>query len=250
MRNFIVFPAIDLRYGKVVRLRQGDGNRQKVYGDNPKYAAQDWIDQGAEWLHVVNLNGAFGEGSKENEAAVKEIIQAAGDRVKIQLGGGLRTVFQIETALALGVTRVVLGTAVIENPEVGEVLLDKFGGEKIVFGFDAHGQELMSRGWQFHSGMDMVTLARWLALVGANTLIYTNIKRDGMETGVDWKNARQLADQSALNVVASGGVSTLGDVATVQAAGLAGVIIGRALYEGNFSLQEALNVHQADNPLP
>lgn len=125
---------------------------------------------------------------------------------------------------------------------MGIEVLRMFGGEKIAFGFDALGQELMSRGWQSHSGLTMAALAEKLAQAGAKTLIYTNINKDGMQTGVDWENAKQLADQTGLRVIASGGTDTLEDIANVRAAGLAGVIVGRALYEENFSLQEALNV--------
>jgi len=242
MSEFIVYPAIDLRFGKVVRLRQGKGDQQTIYGNNPKAIAQDWIEQGAEWLHVINLNGAFGEGTEENEAAIEKILEAGKNEVKIQLGGGIRTADQIKAALALGVNRIVLGTSVIENPVIGLEFLNSFGGEKIAFGFDAIGQELMSRGWQTRSGLSMKTLAEKLAAAGAETLIYTNINKDGMQTGVDWINAKKLANQTALRVIASGGTATLEDIASVRAAGLAGVIVGRALYEGNFSLQEALNV--------
>jgi len=242
MSEFIVYPAIDLRFGKVVRLRQGKGDQQTIYGNNPKAIAQDWIEQGAEWLHVINLNGAFGEGTEENEAAIEKILEAGKNEVKIQLGGGIRTADQIKAALALGVNRIVLGTSVIENPVIGLEFLNSFGGEKIAFGFDALGQELMSRGWQTRSRLSMKTLAEKLAVAGAETLIYTNINKDGMQTGVDWINAKKLANQTALRVIASGGTATLEDIASVRAAGLAGVIVGRALYEGNFSLQEALNV--------
>ena len=242
MSEFIVYPAIDLRFGEVVRLRQGKGDQQTVYGNNPKTIAQDWIEQGAEWLHVVNLNGAFGEGTEENEAAIQKIVRVGKDKVKIQLGGGIRTADQIKAALALGISRIVLGTSVIENPAFGIEALSWFGGEKIAFGFDALGQELMSRGWQSHSGLSMTDLAGKLAQAGAETLIYTNINKDGMQTGVDWVNTKKLADQTGLCVIASGGTATLEDIANVRTAGLAGVIVGRALYEGNFSLQEALNV--------
>jgi len=242
MSEFTIYPAIDLRYGKVVRLRQGKGDQQTVYSSNPIDVARDWIEQGAEWLHVVNLNGAFGEKTQENESALKEIIEVSKDKVKIQLGGGIRTLEQIETTLVLGISRIVLGTSVIEDPGFGNTALSKFGGKKIAFGFDALGMELMSRGWQSHSGLNMTTLAEQLAQAGAKTLIYTNIKKDGMQSGVDWKIAKQLADNSGVRVIASGGTSTLEDIANVRSTGLAGVIVGRAFYEGNFSLQEAQDV--------
>ena len=242
MNEFVVYPAIDLRDGKVVRLRQGKGDQQTIYGQNPESTALEWIEQGAEWLHVVNLNGAFGESTKQNELAIQKICNVAKDKIKIQLGGGVRTIGQIEAALSLGVTRVVLGTSVIENPAFGLEVLKVFGGDKIAFGFDALGQKLMSRGWQTASGLTMTALAEKLAQAGAKTLIYTNIQKDGMQTGVDWENTRQLADQTGLQVIASGGTATLEDIAKVRNLGLAGVIVGRALYERNFTLKEALNV--------
>lgn len=242
MENFTIYPAIDLRGGKVVRLRQGKKDQQTNYNDSPSIVAREWIGQGAQWLHVVNLDGAFGESSSENKSAIQSILEQGRNKVKIQVGGGLRTIEQIRAALEMGVSRIVLGTAVIENPNFGEKILGEFGGEKIAFGFDALGDELMSRGWQSSSGMEMKPLAERLAQAGAKTLIYTNILKDGMQTGVDWKNAKNLADQTGLDVIASGGTTNLADVEAVCKAGLAGVVIGRALYEGNFSLVEAINV--------
>lgn len=242
MRDFIVFPAIDLRDGQVVRLSQGKGEQQTVYGDSPAQTALEWMHQGAKWLHVVNLNGAFGEQTTKNEAAIRKVVEAADGDVKIQLGGGIRTIEQIKAVLALGVSRIVLGTAVIENPAFGVQMLERFGGEQVAFGFDALGDELMSRGWQSASGVSMYALAGQLAEAGAKTLIYTNIKKDGMQTGVDWQNTKKLADRTGLEVIASGGVAALADIENVRQAGLAGVIVGRALYEGNFTLKEALDV--------
>ncbi len=242
MSKFVVYPAIDLRFGEVVRLRQGKVDQQTEYGNKPSAVAEDWIEQGAEWLHVINLNGAFGERIEQNEAAIENIVAVGKDEVKIQLGGGFRSLEQITAAFDLGITRVILGTSVIENPAMGIEMINQFGGDKIAFGFDAIGQELMSRGWQSRSGLSMTSLAEKLALAGAQTIIYTNIKKDGMQTGVDWKIAKQLADETGLRVIASGGTATLEDISRVREAGLGGVIVGRALYEGNFSLKEALNV--------
>lgn len=242
MSEFVVYPAIDLRNGKVVRLRQGKADQQTIYGDSPGGVALDWIGQGANWLHVVNLNGAFGEETDENETAIEEIVAAVKGRAKIQLGGGIRTAAQIRSALSLGVARVVLGTAVIENPDFGEETLNVFGGEKIAIGLDALGQELMTRGWQARSGMNLISLAERLAAAGARTAIYTNINNDGMQTGVDLQTTKRLAEETGLEVIASGGVASLNDIARVRKAGLAGVIVGLALYEENFRLEEALNV--------
>ena len=242
MADFIVYPAIDLRFGNVVRLQQGKAGKQTVYSNNSEAVAQKWIREGAEWLHVVSLNGAFGEATKKNEEALEKILSSGKGRLKIQLGGGIRTISEIEKVLSLGVSRVVLGTAVIENQDFGIEALKRFGSKKIAFAMDAVNQELMTMGWQSHSRVSMQSLAKTLADAGAQTLIYTNIQKDGMQTGVDWEIAKRLADQTCLAVIASGGTAELADVARVKLAGLEGVIIGRALYEGNFSLKEALNV--------
>jgi len=242
MADFIVYPAIDLRFGNVVRLQQGKAGKQTVYSNNSEAVAKKWIQEGAEWLHVVSLNGAFGEATQKNEEAIGKILSSGKGRLRIQFGGGIRTISEIEKVLSLGVSRVVLGTAVIENPDFGLEALKRFGRKKIAFAMDAVNQELMTLGWQSHSGVSMQSLAKTLADAGAQTLIYTNIQKDGMQTGVDWENAKRLADQTGLAVIASGGTAKLADVARVRLAGLEGVIIGRALYEGNFSLKEALNV--------
>jgi phosphoribosylformimino-5-aminoimidazole carboxamide ribotide isomerase len=242
MQPFSIYPAIDLRSGKVVRLRQGKSDQQTDYSSSPSDVACQWISQGASWLHVVNLDGAFGEASQKNESAIQSILNLGKHAVQIQLGGGIRTIQQIKTALAMGVNRVVLGTAIIENPEFGEEVLDTFGGEKIALGFDAVGEQLMSRGWQSASGVKALPLAVRFARVGAKTLIYTNILKDGMQSGVDWEYAKIISDQTGLEVVASGGTTNLADIKAVCKAGLAGVIIGRALYEGNFTLKEAIDV--------
>ena len=242
MADFIVYPAIDLRFGNVVRLQQGKAGKQTVYSNNSVAVAKKWIQEGAEWLHVVSLNGAFGETTQKNEEALEKILSSGKGRLRIQFGGGIRTISEIEKVLSLGVSRVVLGTAVIENPDFGLEALKRFGNKKIAFAMDAVNQELMTLGWQSPSGVSMQSLAKTLADAGAQTLIYTNIQKDGMQTGVDWENAKRLADQTGLAVIASGGTAELADVARVKLAGLEGVIIGRALYEGNFSLKEALNV--------
>ena len=152
---------------------------------------------------------------------------------------------QINQALSLGVSRVIIGTAVIENPALGIELLNIIGGEKIAFGLDALGEDLMIKGWQSSSGKKVGQLAKALADAGAETLVYTNIQKDGMQTGVDWKTASRLAKETALSVIAAGGVNSLEDVTKVRSAGLAGVIIGRALYEGNLSLQAATTASQS-----
>jgi phosphoribosylformimino-5-aminoimidazole carboxamide ribotide isomerase len=163
-------------------------------------------------------------------------------KVQIQLGGGVRAIRQIRDLLAMGVSRVVLGTAILEDPAFAAQALKTYPSETLAFGLDACGDELMSRGWQTASGKRAADLALALAGLGAQTLIYTNIQKDGMQSGVDWKATQEFAQTSGLQVIASGGTAALEDVAAVRRAGLAGVIVGRALYEGSFTLKEALDV--------
>lgn len=242
MTDFTVYPAIDLRGGQVVRLRQGRADQQKIYSADPLEVAREWVRQGAQWLHMVNLDGAFEENTQENGQAMRAILAALYGKVQIQLGGGVRAIRQIRDLLAMGVSRVVLGTAVMQNPDFAAQALKTYPAEVLAFGLDARGDELMSRGWQTASGQSPRMLALALAGMGAQTLIYTNIQKDGMQSGVDWSGTQELAQASGLQVIASGGTATLEDIAAVRRAGLAGVIVGRALYEGNFTLKEALDV--------
>jgi phosphoribosylformimino-5-aminoimidazole carboxamide ribotide isomerase len=242
MGDFTVYPAIDLRNGQVVRLRQGHADQQQIYSGDPVEVGREWVRQGAQWLHVVNLDGAFGENTPENGQAIRDILAALYGKVQIQFGGGIRAIRQIRDLLAMGVSRVVLGTAVLENPEFAAKALEAYPADLLAFGLDARGDELMSRGWQTASGKRTGELAQELAGLGAKTLIYTNILKDGMQSGVDWSAAQKLAKESGLRVIASGGTAALSDISAVRQAGLAGVIVGKALYEGNFSLKEALDV--------
>jgi phosphoribosylformimino-5-aminoimidazole carboxamide ribotide isomerase len=242
MNTFTIYPAIDLFDGKVVRLRQGKRKDKTIYANSPADMANKWINQGAKWLHIVNLNGAFGDQSVENREAIEDILASVGSKTKLQLGGGLRSQNDIRLALELNIDRVILGTAIIQDPEFGETVLEKFGGERIVLGLDAKGQELMAQGWQSGSGQNLIPLAKRFASAGARTAIYTNIKRDGMQTGIDWEIAETIAGETGLSVIASGGAKSLDDIRAAKSAGLSGIIIGRALYEGNFTLEEVLNV--------
>lgn len=240
MSEFTIYPAIDLRDGKVVRLKQGDPRQQTTYSDDPAKIAQAWLEAGAKWLHVVNLDGAFNEDSAPNLRALQSILEVSQGKMNVQFGGGMRTPENIESILSLGVSRVVVGTAALEKPELSQELIKIVGGQKIAFALDAFNGELMTRGWQQGSGFTIMEFAKILQNAGAQTLIYTNIHKDGMETGVDWEIAKQIAFLTDLEVIASGGVVGLQDVRDVKAADLDGVIIGRALYENNFTLEEAL----------
>lgn len=236
--SFTIYPAIDLRGGKVVRLKEGDPARMTSYSDDPVEVATRWRTAGAEWLHVVNLDGAFGEGDHANYLALESILKIGG---KVQYGGGLRSLDAINAALSLGASRVVLGTIAIEQPDLVADALQKFGAEKIAVGIDARDGFVSVRGWKSDSAISANDLARQMWTVGLRTVIFTDIRRDGLGSGLNIASTRELADVSGLDVIASGGVHTIDDVVAARDANLAGAIIGRALYEGTIDLKEALN---------
>lgn len=240
---FTIYPAIDLRQGQVVRLVQGDPQRQTIYDADPAAAARRWLSAGARWLHVVNLDGALdGEAvSIPNRQAVKAILPVAAEfGAQVQMGGGLRSLQAIEAALSAGVSRAVLGTVAVTDASIVTQALQRFRPEHIAVALDARAGQVMVRGWRDGAGVQALELALRLARQGLRTLIYTDIARDGTGAGVDWPGAQQIALQSGLEVIASGGAHTLADIQQVRQAGLSGVIIGRALYQGNFSLEDAL----------
>ncbi|MCC6747771.1 MAG: 1-(5-phosphoribosyl)-5-[(5-phosphoribosylamino)methylideneamino]imidazole-4-carboxamide isomerase [Deltaproteobacteria bacterium] len=241
MKACVVYPAIDLRRGKVVRLAEGDPARQTTYGDDPAAVAEAWLAAGSRWLHVVNLDGAFDEADAGNRQAVRAILErATGEGASVQLGGGLRSLAAVEEALALGVARVVLGTAAVEKPELVREALARFGSVRVAVGLDARDGLVRTRGWRDGAGVAPDELARGFGEDGLRTVIYTEISRDGLGTGVDVPACAALASATGLEVIASGGVGSLEDLRRVRAAGLPGVIVGRALYDGRFGLEEAL----------
>ena len=235
----IIYPAIDLRGGKVVRLKEGDPARMTAYSDDPAEMARKWLSMGAVWLHVVNLDGAFGESDDANRSALEAVLKLG---AQVQFGGGMRSLDAIEDAIALGVSRVVLGTIAIEQPKVVIAALKKFGPEKIAVGIDARDGLVAVRGWKSDSGILAKDLALQMRTVGLRTVIFTDIRRDGLGSGLNIPSTRELADVSGLDVIASGGVNTIGDVIEAKEAGLAGCIIGRALYEGTIKLNDALGI--------
>jgi phosphoribosylformimino-5-aminoimidazole carboxamide ribotide isomerase len=238
MDEFVVYPAIDLRGGKVVRLAQGDLARQTVYGDDPAAAARRWLGAGAQWLHVVNLDSSFGEAGAANAAAIEQIV-ATGARV--QLGGGMRSLADIERALGLGVARAIIGTAAVENPELVREAIARFGPERVGGGIDARDGRVRVRGWLEDTGVDALALAGQLAESGVTTVVFTDIGRDGIGAGVNVDATVALAQATGLRVIASGGVASAEDVRRVRVAGLAGVIVGRALYEGQVELRDIID---------
>jgi phosphoribosylformimino-5-aminoimidazole carboxamide ribotide isomerase len=231
--EFIIFPAIDLRGGQVVRLKEGDPNRQTHYSPDPALVARRWISAGAAWLHVVNLDGAFDQPDLANRRALEAILAAAaGSGVKVQFGGGLRSIEAVDAALEAGVERVMLGTLAVEQPEVLERTLQRWGSNRAGASLDARAGLVQVRGWLNATSVSANALAQSLAERGLRWLVFTDIARDGLQTGLNLPATIHLARTSSLNVIASGGVSTMTDVESARAAGLAGVIVGRALYEG------------------
>jgi phosphoribosylformimino-5-aminoimidazole carboxamide ribotide isomerase len=239
MSDFAVYPAIDLRQGRVVRLAQGDPGRETSYSDDPLQVAQRWEADGATVLHVVNLDGAFGEGGRQNQQALTAVLDTS---LAIQTGGGIRDLASLSAVLEMGVFRVVVGTAFVENPGFVRTALEQFGPERVAVGIDALDGIVRIRGWQETAPITAMDLAQRWADMGGRWLIFTDISRDGMGSGVNVDATVALKGATGLNVIASGGVRTLADVRRVREAGLSGVIIGRALYEGHLALADALAV--------
>lgn len=240
--SFTIFPAIDLRDGKVVRLAQGDPDRQTTYGDDPLYWAERWQAEGAEWLHVINLSGAFDEDTNANLEALKIILTTG---LKVEFGGGIRERENIRTALDLGVTRVFLGTATVQKPELVDWAIAEYGPQHIAGDIGARDGQVMVKGWQQATAQTVLEVGQRLRDQGVAWCVFTDVKRDGVSTGVDVSGAVALKQATGMQVIASGGVSTLEDVRRTQEAGLVGVIIGRALYEGNLSLRAAITAKQS-----
>lgn len=241
MNEFTVFPAIDLRAGQVVRLAQGDPLRETAYSSDPARVAERWLAAGARWLHVVNLDGAFDQPDSANRAALSAVLSTA-QRLNgmVQLGGGLRNIRAIEQALELGVQRVVLGTVAVEQPAVLAAALDRWGPQRIAAGLDARDGLVQVRGWKQSTGVSALQAALDFHSAGIQWLVYTDIARDGLQGGINLDATRELAAHSGLDVIASGGVSGPEDIRAVRTAGLPGVIVGRALYEGKVKLEEVV----------
>jgi phosphoribosylformimino-5-aminoimidazole carboxamide ribotide isomerase len=239
MHSFTIFPAIDLRSGEVVRLSEGDPNRQTAYSADPAETARQFIAAGAEWLHVINLDGAFGDGETKNLDAVAAIMKVAVPAgIKVQFGGGLRNRETIEAAFNMGVTRVVIGTAIVEAPGLLEEGLTRWGAERIIAGLDARDGWLRIHGWQGETRLNVGDVAITVRERGITTLVFTDIARDGLQKGLNLESTKDIARVSGLKVIASGGVGSMADIQAVKDSGLAGVIVGRAIYENSISLAD------------
>ncbi len=237
--SFTIYPAIDLRGGKVVRLKEGNPTWLTAYSDDPAETAQRWLDAGTSWLHIVNLDGAFGESDQSNRVALESILKLG---ARVQFGGGIRSLDSIEAVLALGVSRVILGTVAVEQPDLVSEALTRFGAEHIAVGIDARDGLVRTRGWKEGSGVSALDLAFSMRILGLGTIIFTDVSRDGLGSGLNIPATRELSVHSGLDVIASGGVHTIDDVRAAKDADLAGCIIGRALYEGTIDLKDALGL--------
>lgn len=235
----ILFPAIDLKNGEAVRLQQGDMARATVFNSNPAKQARAFEAQGFSWLHLVDLDGAFA-GKPVNALAVAQILKAV--KIPVQLGGGIRNMKTVESWLAEGVSRVIIGTAAVREPAFVKEAARKFPG-RIAIGIDARGGKVATEGWVKTSETTAEDLARAFADAGVAAIIYTDIDRDGALMGVNVAATAALARATAIPVIASGGVAGLADVEALKADGrIAGVVIGRALYDGRIDAAKALKV--------
>jgi phosphoribosylformimino-5-aminoimidazole carboxamide ribotide isomerase len=235
----ILFPAIDLKDGQCVRLKLGDMDQATVYNDSPGAQAKAFEDQGFKWLHVVDLNGAFA-GESVNGAAVEEILSAT--KNPVQLGGGIRTLEHIAAWIEKGLSRVILGTIAVRDPELVKQACREFPG-KIAVGIDAKGGKVAVEGWAEASELGIVELAKEFEGAGVSSIIYTDIDRDGILAGINWQSTLDLANSVSIPVIASGGLASMEDIkimASAEAQILEGAISGRALYDGRIDPKEAL----------
>lgn len=239
----LVIPAIDLRQGKCIRLTQGRKNAATVYGDDPVKVAEDFERDGAQMLHVVDLDGAFAEPNTRNREVLRDLVRAVS--IPLQFGGGLRSAEDVEQVINLGVNRVVIGTLAVESPDSLAKMVRRFGAEHIAVAIDARNGQVVTHGWETQGQVIALTLARRVASAGVERIVYTDVQRDGMLTGPNIEQTCLIARESGLKITASGGVSSLEDLQrlkAVPACGLDSVIIGKAFYEGCFTLAEALRV--------
>jgi len=236
----LIIPAIDLREGRCVRLTQGRRQEVKVYDGDPVEIARRFEDSGARMIHVVDLDGAFADANSTNRKVVRRIIRSVD--IAVQFGGGLRSVGDVQQMIEFGASQVVIGTLAAESPETLESFVQLFGF-RICVGIDARGGHVVTHGWEKEGKIGALDLARRVADAGVDRIVYTDVSRDGTLSGVNLEQTCTVARESGLRVTASGGVSSLEDIEqlkTIRQCGVDSVIVGKALYEGRFTLQEAL----------
>ena len=241
----IIFPAIDLRAGKAVRLLQGDPEKETIFSDDPVAVARSWQEMGARFLHLVDLDGAF-SGRPQNLAIIRRIVEVL--EIPVQLGGGIRDIDTIDQVLGLGVSRVILGTTAVSRPKLVEEAAKRFG-ERVLVGIDGKNGLVAIEGWENTVQKTVLELAREMREVGISRIVFTDTRRDGMMKGPNIESTREMAIGSGLKVIASGGVSSLEDIRALkelEGSGVEGVITGKALYTGALSLREALAVAEGE----
>lgn len=232
-----LFPAIDMKDGHCVRLRQGEFSDVTVYCDEPYLMAQEFEKCGASYIHLVDLDGAL-KGHSVNEEAIKKIVQSVS--IPCELGGGIRTMEDIERVLSYGIDRAIIGTKAVENPDFVREAIERFGSEHIVVGVDAKDGMVAIAGWETVSDKTAVSLCHAMKEIGVKYIIYTDISKDGMLCGPNIPMTKKLTDETGLYVVASGGVSCIEDLRALKDAGIKGAIMGKAIYEKRIDLKEAV----------
>lgn len=233
-----IYPAIDMKGGQCVRLTQGAFDQVKVYFDDPAEAAKLWVSKGAAFLHLVDLDGALA-GTSVNEAAIKKILKTVS--VPVQIGGGIRTVEAVRYMLDLGAARVIIGTRAAERPEFMKELVELFGPECIVAGVDAKNGMAAIQGWEKLSDVPALTLCMQMKEYGVKHVVYTDITRDGMLSGPNVAYTKKLTMETGMDIIASGGISSMEDLCSLYEEGIKGAIIGKALYEKRIDLEEAVS---------
>ena len=237
----LIFPAIDIRGGKCVRLLKGDFAQETVFSDDPAAMARKWQQQGAQFLHLVDLDGALA-GKSQNLATVRAILSVV--TIPVELGGGIRTMANIDEVLALGVRRIILGSVAVHDPDLVKAACAKYGN-RVVVGIDAKDGIVAVDGWGVSGNVQVGTLAKAMAEAGVRTIIYTDIARDGTLEGVNVEATARLARESGIRIVASGGVKSVEDIRALkpyEKDGIEGVIVGKSIYMGTLDLQEAIEI--------
>ena len=236
----ILYPAVDLKNGRCVRLRQGKINKETVFNTDPLVQAKSFVDKGCEWLHVVDLDGAFSQSLVNQEIIKKLIINVP---IPIQLGGGIRNLKTIENFISIGVKRIILGTVALRDPQLVKTAC-KYFPKKIAIGIDAKNSNVMLEGWVKKSNVSVFDLAKSFEDVGVSAIIYTDISKDGMMLGPDFNGTKNLLECVSIPIIASGGVSSISDLWKLKKAcpKLNGVVCGRALYEKKIKVEEAIRI--------
>lgn len=236
-----LYPAIDLKDGKCVRLRQGEFKDITVYSEEPYKVAKYFEDMGASFIHLVDLDGALA-GKAVNEDTIKKIVKEV--TIPCELGGGIRTLEDIERVLSYGIYRVIIGTKAVNEPEFVKAAVEKFGAEHIVVGVDAKDGMVAIQGWEQVSSIKALDLCLKMKAYGVRTIVYTDIAKDGMLSGPNVAITKELTDKTGLNIVASGGMSSMQDLANLDEAGIKGAIIGKAVYENKINIEEAVHAYE------